>query len=119
MKFTWFLHPHRIFQEIQGFIAFLCGNICHFKVEWAKKNIFRQKKLKLTSFLHPHRIFQETQGFIAFLCGNICHFKVEWAKKYIFRQKKLNLHGFCTPIEFLKKLKVSLRFYVVIFVILK
>ena len=33
LKFTRFLHRRRIFQEIQGFCAFLCGNILHFEAK--------------------------------------------------------------------------------------
>jgi hypothetical protein len=37
LKFTRFLHRRRIFQEIQGFFAFLCGNILHFEAKQATK----------------------------------------------------------------------------------
>ena len=85
-----FLRPHQIFQEIQGFIAFLCGNIFSnfsrlhliilakswWNFTWIRQNrnkkIFQTKKLEIHKvFAPPHQIFQENQGFIAFLCGNI------------------------------------------------
>ena len=68
LKVPNFLRPHQIFQEIQGFIAFLCGNIFSnfsrlhliilakswWNFTWIRQNIFfRQKNLKFTRFLRP------------------------------------------------------------------
>jgi hypothetical protein len=47
----YFLRRHRVFQEIQGFVEVLCGNICHFEAKIARKIFFRLKKLKFTRFL--------------------------------------------------------------------
>ena len=46
-KSTSFLRCHPIFQKIQGFIAFWCGNIWHFEAKKAQKKFFDPRNWNL------------------------------------------------------------------------
>ena len=50
----YFLRRHGIFQEIQGFVEFLCGNIWHFEPKKAKKFFLDWKHWNLQGFSAPY-----------------------------------------------------------------
>ena len=91
LKMPNFLRPHQIFQEIQGFIAFLCGNI-------------------FSNFSRLHLII------LAKSWWNFTWIRQNRNKTFFSDKKTWNSQGFCAPpIKFSKKIKVLLGFHVVIF----
>ena len=107
-----FLRPHQIFQEIQGFIVFLCGNIFSnfsrlhliilakswWNFTWIrqnrnKKKKFRQKNVKFTRFLCPPSNFpRKSRFYCVFMwqyfsnfCSSELFFFIKFLKRFRYR----------------------------------
>ena len=85
----YFLRRHGIFQEIQGFVEFLCGNIWPFEAKKAPKFFFDWKNWNLQGFCAPYGTWEIFVGFFDFFDFSIEEI-MEASKKFT-RQCKQNL----------------------------